>query len=421
MLDTVSQKVYTELLNKDHWNKTYEKVEAKGSDYGYDLSSLFYIKETDNYKELSMQLADGTYNWSIPDKLLLSKAGTTKKRVVYMYNFLDRYLLGVLYRALNVLYADKIYPNCFSYRVGISTNSAIQYIDKSKGNKKMYGLKSDIKGYFNSVSRQHLNTCLTELFGEDTGIRSTLDDLFNNDTVLFQGEEIQEYKALIPGCALGSFFANYCLRDIDKHFYEQEIVYARYSDDILLLSEDKEDITHAVDFIKAKIEEYGLTINEKKYVQFEPDEAVDYLGLELSDKGVDISKHAKMKVKKTIKRWVKAGRKEIEIDGKPYDLVAKHIVRRLNYKLYKSYIIDERKFGWAYYAFRYITVLDSLTEIDFYLRDQLRYLKTGRHNKGNIKYVTDDDFRDMNVLSLYDMYLLFHEDFDYYCEVAYLV
>jgi hypothetical protein len=420
-MDEISKAIHKELLNKTHWDKTYDRMSNKDKLNGLNLDYLYALKETDEYSVIAEQLCSGTYIWSIPEKILLAKAGTTKKRTVYMYNGKDRYILGVLYRALNTLHADKFAPNCFSYRTGVNTNTAVTYINKMKKKTKMYGLKIDITAYFNSVSRQHLNNCLQELFPTGTTFRTTMDKIFLDDNVTHKGTKIHEYKALIPGCALGSFFANYCLRELDLHFMNAGVVYARYSDDIIILDEKEENIALHLEFIKTKLLEYGLTINEKKYVHFQPDEAVEYLGLSLSDEGVDISEHAKQKLKKTIKRWVKAARKDIEMNDKNFDKVAKRLVNRLNWKLYKSYIADERKFGWAFYAFRYITVLDSLTEVDFYLRDRLRYLKTGKNNKANVNALNDEDFRNLGVLSLYDMYILFHEDFDYYCEVAYLI
>lgn len=420
-MDNISFAVFEELSKKEHWDRTYDRIANREDTSSFDLGRLYTIKETDEYLQIAENLCRGTHKWSTPQKLLLAKSGTTKKRVVYMYGSEDRFVLGALYRALGALHEDKIAKNCFSYRRRISTNSAIEYVSSIKKNTSMYGVKLDISAYFNSVNRDHLNRCLEELFGVSTGIRRTMDALFNNDTVLYKGEFITEYKSLIPGCALGSFFANYCLRDLDWYFYNNRIGYARYSDDILIFDQDKAKVKEHLDKVLTTIGKYGLKANPNKFTYFTPDQDIQYLGLKLGDSGIDISDHAKKKLKATIRRWVKAGRKKIEIEGRDFNTVARNIVNRLNWKLYKSYIKDVSKFGWGYYAFRYITSPDSLTEIDFYLRDRLRYLKTGKNNKANVKALTDEDFRELGVLSLYDMYLLFHEDFDYYCEVASLI
>lgn len=421
MLLDLDSKFKNELLKKEYWDLTYDKIANREKTDSFDLDLLYRIKETDEYKEIVDKLVTGSYEWSTPEKLLLRKSHTKKKRTVYMYSGLDRYVIGVLYRVTSALYVDSVAENCFSYKRGTNTCDAIHYIKKHKLSNSMFGVKLDISAYFNSVKRSHLTTCLDEVYGTGTGIRKTADGLFADDNILYKGRPQMEYKALIPGCALGSFFANYCLKDVDNHFKELGVVYARYSDDIILFDDSRELVDKHLEFIKGKISEYGLTINESKYEHFLPKDDVDYLGLTLGERGVDISNHAKNKLKKTIRRWVKAGRKDIEMNGRDFEKVARNIVNRINWKLYKCYILDPSKFGWGYYAFRYITVTDSLTDIDFYLRDRLRYLKTGKNNKANVSAINDEQFRDLGVLSLYDMYKLFHEDFDYYCEVISLI
>ena len=75
-------------------------------------------------------------------------------------------------------------------------------------------------------------------------------------------------------------------------------------------------------------------------------------------------------------------------------------------------------FGWCHYAFRYITTIDSLIEIDFYFKDTLRAMKTGKHNKANFKAMSEQEFKDLGYLSLVEMYKLYKKDFDYYMEIV---
>lgn len=422
-LDEIDLSVLKEVCkNEEFWLKTLERIKVKNStevikkdhtELELQLGTFIFQRD---YINLVEDIFNSTYTWSVPEKVLLSKAGTTKKRTVYLYSEFDRFVLGSLYRGMNEYFSNLFYPNCFSYRPKVTTYSAISYISEMKQNKGLYGLKMDISAYFNSINREHLTNCMTELFGVDTGLRGSFDKVFLDDTITYKGTEMQEYKSLIPGSAMGSFFANYCLRELDKYFHENNIIYARYSDDIIILAETPEIINEHLAYIHKHLDMYGLTINPKKYAHFEPHEPVDYLGLTLSDKGVDISKHTKDKLKKTIKRWVKKARRDVEMGETTFEKIAPRIISRFNYKVYKSYVEDETRFGWAYYVFRFVDQLDSLIDIDHYLRDQIRYLKTGKHNKANINKVTDEDFLKLGVLSLVDMYFLFKTDLDYYKE-----
>lgn len=411
-----------ELINIDIWERTLARLDFEDKKHLDENMYRSMVYDSAFRHHICDEIMGGTFNWSIPRKVEIAKAGTSKKRVVYMHDDIDRFLLGVLYRSLSEVFKDKIEENCFSYQRGVSVGKVVNYVKNVLTKEDKYGVKMDISAYFNSVDKGYLAKTIDTLFSNGTGIRSTLDALFLTDKVYIKNKLSDEYMGLIPGCALGSFFANYCLRDLDRDFLNKEgVLYARYSDDILVLADTQEQIDESILKIKEKIKEVGLTVNPKKYMYFKPKEEIDFLGLSICGSKVDITKHNKDKVKRKIKRWVKKARKDIEMNNRNFDSVARAVVKRINYFVYKSYIIDPKKYGWGYYVFQNINTIESLTEIDFYLRDQLRYLRTGKHNKANVKALDDLDFRLLGVVSLVDMYIAFKEDMDYYLDRAYII
>ena len=66
-------------------------------------------------------------------------------------------------------------------------------------------------------------------------------------------------------------------------------------------------------------------------------------------------------------------------------------------------------------------VIDSLREIDFYMRDTLRAMKTGKHNKANVNAIDDEEFKELGWVSLVDMFYLYKKDIDYYMEIVELM
>lgn len=405
-----------ELNNKKYWEETYNKMISKQGFSKEDKDLIWKIKEI-YYSDIIDELMSGNYVWSIPRKVEIAKSESKKKRVVYIYNTKDRFVLGVLYRAVSARFNNEINNRCFSYKKNICTNDAIKYIKENRTEDLKYGVKMDIHAYFNSVSEEKVKSMINELFYG--GLKQTVEKLMLNNTVEYKGQEIQEWKSLIPGCAFGSFFANYCLKQCDEYFESKSKVYARYSDDIIILEKTKEELQDDIDIVKGFLKEYGLDMNPDKYTWFEPGESVQYLGLKLDDKGkIDISDHAKYKIKKQIHRWCRKGRVEIERDHKNFDVVARRIIRQFNYKNMFCIINNMETFGWCHYAYRYITTIESLREIDFYFKDTLRAMKTGRHNKANYKALSDEDFRRLGYLSLVEMYMLYKSDFDYYMEIV---
>ena len=403
-----------ELENDTHWEEAYDRFAAKPNLNEVDFGVLYACKTA--YKnDIIASLLDGTYHWSVPRKVLLSKHGTTKKRTVYIYELKDRYVLGVLYRALSAYCKELISDRCFSYKKNVCTSTAIKYIIENRKDE-LVGVKVDIHAYFNSVSKEKLNAMIDELFCD--GLKTTMQSLLCTDKVRYNGKIIEEYKALIPGCALGSFFANYTLRECDQYFDDNNILYARYSDDIIILANSEEQLTVYLNVIKHYLAEYGLVINEKKYKWFKPGDEIDFLGLKITDQNrVDISDHGKQKIKKQIHRWCKKGRVEIEKGNITFDKQARNIIKRFNYKNFKCYLQHDSTFGWCHYAFRYINCIDSLRELDFYMKDTLRAMKTGKHNKANARYLNDEELKELGWVSLVELYKIYRFDFDYYCEI----
>lgn len=410
------ERLKEQLLDKKYWEDTYNKMILKQGFSKEDKNLIWGLKEIYR-KDIVDELMSGEYIWSIPRKVEIAKSESRKKRAVYIYNTKDRYILGVLYRAVSEYYYNTLNKNCFSYKKKVGTSDAIRHIQENKNESLKFGVKVDIHSYFNSVSKERVIEMINELFYG--GIKKTIENLMLTDRVIYKGKEITEFKSLIPGCAFGSFFANYCLLPCDKYFESENVIYARYSDDIIILTDTKEKLQNYLNIVLEYISNYGLTINPDKYTWFEPGDSVEFLGLKLCrDDKIDISDHAKQKIKKQIHRWCRKGRMEIERDYKNFYTVARRIIRKINNKNLFCAIDNETTFGWAMYAFSKITTIQSLVEIDNYTIDTLQAMKTGKHNKRNYGAISKDELRELGYLSLVDMYKLYKYDLDYYMEVV---
>lgn len=412
MLDT--DELRKALNNDEYWDLAYERLATKPHISDLELGELITIRDFQR-EEYINAILNGTYEWSIPRKLFIAKHGSQKKRIVYVYDMKDRYLQGVLYRAVSFVAQNCICSNCYSYQVGINTAAAVRYILKHK-NGLNYAVKLDIHAYFNSVSKERLIQVINELF--PIGIKQTLENLLLTDKAIYRGKIIDDYKSLIPGSPFSSFLANYTLRECDAYFDENNILYARYSDDMIIIADSKEKLESYLEVVKQYLAKYDLEINPDKYEWFTPEDELHFLGLKITDdEHIDISDHSKMKIKKQIHRWCKKARKEIELGNTTYRKAARAVISRINYKNFKCYLDHDNTFGWCHYAFRYITTIQSLRELDFYTKDTLRAMKTGKHNKANIKAVSDEELRELGWVSLVELYKLYKFDFDYYCEI----
>ena len=372
----------------------------------------------------------------------------------------DRFVLGVLYRVFSYCYNDELSAACFSYRKDIGTIDALHYIKEQRDKtseitqdkpEDYIGLKLDIHAYFNSVGKEKLHQDVDELFNRqqsinsmgsevDTdrdiklqGIKISIESMLFNDAVNYNGQLIQEYKSLVPGSPFGSFLANWVLRELDLCFIDK--TYARYSDDIIIIENSKDKVDKDLEIILKYIGDIGLTINPEKYQWFNCNDDIEFLGLKLCSNGdIDISDHAKHKIKKQIHRWTLKGRVEIEkqtkesnkntsrldkkdIESKEFRRVAIKILRRINNKNFFCAVGSSNQFGWGLYSYPKITTTKTLYELDMYTKECIRSMKTGKHNRSNINAVSDDELKSMGYLSLVQMFNLYNTDRDYFNEV----
>ena len=75
------------------------------------------------------------------------------------------------------------------------------------------------------------------------------------------GNLVEHYGSLKQGCAVASFLANYVLRDIDAKLSKLDILYCRYSDDILMVGDDADK---ALRLLSEMLAVKGLKLNPKK-------------------------------------------------------------------------------------------------------------------------------------------------------------
>lgn len=450
------------LENNIFWEQTYNRLLDKQDNWHrYSKEELAEINKTFNNKQsIIKELESGTYKWGIPRKVELSKHQNSKKRVVYVYDMQDRFVLGVLYRVFSYCYNDELSAACFSYRKDIGTIDALHYIKEQRdkaseitqdSSKDYIGLKLDIHAYFNSVGKEKLHQDVDELFDRQQsinslgsevdidrdiklqGIKISIEAMLFNDIVNYNGQLIQEYKSLVPGSPFGSFLANWVLRELDLCFIDK--TYARYSDDIIIIENSKDKIDKDLEIILEYIGDIGLTINPEKYQWFNCNDDIEFLGLKLCSNGdIDISDHAKHKIKKQIHRWTLKGRVEIEkrtkesnkntsrldkkdIEYKEFRRVAIKILRRINNKNFFCAVGSSNQFGWGLYSYPKITTTKTLYELDMHTKECIRSMRTGKHNRSNINAVSDDELKSMGYLSLVQMYNLYRADRDYFNEV----
>ena len=188
----------------------------------------------------------------------------------------------------------------------------------------------------------------------------------------------------MAGVPISAFLANYYLKDLDKYFYDQNIIYARYADDIIVFGENVDKVKQYQQYIKEYLNNHGLIVNEKKEFFYNPKEKFEFLGFSYQNGIIDLSDNTIKKIKGKIKRTSKGLRRWKLKKEASDEITLKAMNRKFNRKFYGK---NENDLTWKYWFFPVINTTSSLKIVDKYMQDWQRYIITGKHNKKNFEKV----------------------------------
>ena len=367
-------------LDKQKWqdflNEKIQKAHLSKREQDFFIE---YIN-SEKYLNICKNIINNNYTFSIPKKILLNKLGSNKKRIVYSFNEDENIILKFLYYLLRK-YDNIFCSNCYAFRQNTTVQKAFFNLLKNNNIDNMFAYKIDISNYFNSINIDLLLPMLKKVFVDDDKLFNFVKNILTADKS-FDGNNIFfEKRGAMAGTPLSTFLANIYLSDLDKYFEDNNIIYARYSDDIIVFAEDinklEEHKTHIYQTLNSK----SLKINSDKECLFAKGEPWNFLGFEYCNKQIDLSKITTKKIKDKIRRKARALFRWKTRKQKSAEHAIKVMLRIFNNKFFKE--TDLKDLTWSKWYFPIITTAKSLKEIDNYFVNYLRYLSTGKFTKKN--------------------------------------
>ena len=375
------ESIIKQLTQQDIWEEFLAYRLMKGRFTWHEFYEADRYVEREEYLPLAQRIVQGE-GLGIPQKKIINKMGTGKKRVVYSFAPDEMTILKLL--AFKLYDYDKWFsPNCYAFRRGVKASDAVFDIIHAIGDQKMWAYKLDIHNYFNSIPIDILLPMLKEMMADDEPLYHFFERMLTNDRVIYNGETIQEKHGVMAGTPTSPFLANVYLKAVDKHFHDAHVTYARYSDDIIIFAPDldtlEEHKSRMADFLK----QYQLEMNPDKEKVYSPDEAYEFLGFKCYGRDIDISEATIKKTKGKIRRAAKAlmrwsSKKNIEPEK-----AMKGLINHFNRVFFEDG--DTETLTWSRWFFPVINQTNGLKEIDHYLQQNIRFLSTGKHNKTNYK------------------------------------
>jgi hypothetical protein len=358
---------------------TYRLLKGRFNWYEFDEADT-YVSEA-QYRDVVGRLQRGE-PLSVPTRHLVNKMGNGKKRVVYSFPSDEMIVLKamsfLLYR-----YDSQLAPNCYSFRRGQTAHGAISHLVRTINNRPMWAYKLDIHNYFNSISIPLLLPILSEVLADDPPLYAFFERMLTDGRARVGDEIISEERGVMAGTPTSPFLANIYLREVDHHFAETGVLYARYSDDIILFAPNRETLDRHIGDLNAFLEKYRLEVNSDKVRIYQPDEAFDFLGFKCKGRNIDIADATRRKMKEKIRRKARSLQRWRSKKGIAAEKAMKVLIRYFNRKFFES--DDPSELTWSRWFFPIINQTEGLREIDHYLQYNLRYVATSRHNNANYR------------------------------------
>ena len=375
------ESIIAQLADQKAWEELLARKLLRGfyTWRGFEEADRFVGEQ--EYLRVAQRIAQGE-SLGIPVKKTINKFGSNKKRVVYTYGPDEMRALSLISYLL-YRYDACFAPNCFAFRQGLRPQDALRSVNKALEHRPMWAYKLDIHDYFNSIPIELLMPMLAGTLKDDQPLYRFFEQMLTDRRVFANGEVIEEPHGIMAGTPTSPFLANVYLSDVDHYFHDAGVVYARYSDDIIVFAPDRETLEQHKATLLGFIAQHGLTVNPDKERMYTPDEPFEFLGFKCHGNEIGISASTVKKMKGKISRRARALMRWRKRKGFSAEKAMEAMIRHYNRKFFED--DDPETLNWSRWYFPVINQTDGLKEIDRYMQQQIRFLSTGKHGKANYR------------------------------------
>lgn len=361
----MEDKLLERVFDYDSWVKVIENANDVKE---MNKTTLRALTKPETRLRLYKAIVSGSYEVFPPHEAHIPK-DNGDFRTVYVNEEVDRILLTLINNALFELFPYMVHPQCKSYRTGESCAKTVQSLSKEmtklnlRIQNEVIGYRYDFSKFFDCIDMSAVNN-MFDIWEQELGFEKDTEPIINilrkyyhSDLVFdIDGNLIKGINlGLRQGCAVASVLADMILYELDDFMSKKYPVYYRYSDDLICLSEDTSEITD--DIVKI-ISKYGVSLNMKKVKEVRKDEFIKFLGFNVKNEMITLSKNR-----------VKGFQKSI-LDrtlNKP-NTTAQQAKQNIISYLYKG----DGNFSWATACLGTINVKPDIDELNKFIMDCLR-------------------------------------------------
>ena len=210
---------------------------------------------------------------------------------------------------LNGIFDHMFSSQTYAYRSDKSAIIAINEIDGKIRNKEYdHFLKVDISHFFDNMVWEQLERELRQHIQEDDVLDLVRQNACGVSLDEDTGELVDKRVGVYQGSGIAPVLSNIYLMDFDNWMLTQSVYFIRYSDDMLILSNDSDGLMTLLQEIKLRLEALGLKINDSKSVIGSISEGFEFLGYHFDMEGKAIPAKAESNLADRLEMmWLTAG------------------------------------------------------------------------------------------------------------------
>ncbi len=281
--------IFEKIHDQPNLERAWKNVRAKSGRAGIDRIATKDFEKSlcGNLEALSAEIRDGIYK-PLPVMVYEDRRQQGKVREIGISAVRDRVVQQAVATVLTPIFEPRFLPCSYAYRPRKSAPRAVMQATACIGSGKRWMLKMDVEKFFDSIDHKIMVGLVEEVASEKP--LSKLISRLLKAKIFRQMGLFDNTVGSQQGSGLSPLLSNIYMNPVDKTMWERfGDGYLRYSDDIAVFSEKRDDLDEARELCLNSLVGLKLKINPSKTLVSHVSAGIVYLGfyMDANGKGPD--------------------------------------------------------------------------------------------------------------------------------------
>ena len=275
--------------------QAWQRVRQNAGAAGIDQMTVDEFAQRDEYllARIHAKLKAGHYRFQPARRVLIPKAGTSKKRKLGIPVVMDRIVGARMHSVLEEIFDPDFTASNFGFRKGRSQHQAIRHLQRLVQEGREWAVAVDLQSFFDEIPHGLILQLIRRKVADEPFV--TLIARLLKVGVIVKGEWEKTTKGCPQGSPLSPMLSNIVLNELDHKLEERHLGYARWADDFVIVVRSERAARRVMEgTIRYLEEELGLTVNQAKS-RVAPLKDITFLGFQLLRGKIRVSTMARLR------------------------------------------------------------------------------------------------------------------------------